>query len=214
MASLVPLDNHLAGLLKLVPPFWGLPRAGAWLVSYLREIQFFSDACWAVMNSWSTAVPTGATLDKLGRLVGEMRSGLDDVDYWTLIKGRIFVNRSTGALPDLLTLWTFITGAAYRYLESYPLTFEITQLAPGANAYGTMQLIELLSAIRAAGYRGYAHLLPAGQTRNAQLIGALTDADGIATGPALLSTQRWPSIAYNGTVDSNAAASGCDTRAL
>ena len=104
--TLVPQTNHLAGVLKLVPPFWGKPRITSWLLAYLIEVQQISDTLWDVMNSWILDnIPTGFTLTMLGRLVGEPRLGRDDTNFLTAIRGRIFVNRSRSTAPDRVLDW-------------------------------------------------------------------------------------------------------------
>jgi hypothetical protein len=50
----------------------------------------------------STAV--GSQLDLLGRVVGQLRLGLDDTDYRRYLQARIATNNSTGTFEDMIKI--------------------------------------------------------------------------------------------------------------
>ncbi len=66
-------------------------------------------------RSVSTAV--GYQLDILGKIVGQVRQGLDDDTYRRYIRARITTNRSDGVIEDLITisdLVVFVDSATYQ----------------------------------------------------------------------------------------------------
>lgn len=56
--------------------------------------------------------PVGAALDLVGKIVGEPRAGSDDPSYLVRIKARIRVNRSSGSIDDLISLFQALQPTA------------------------------------------------------------------------------------------------------
>jgi hypothetical protein len=107
-----PITDHVrAGILKLVPPFWGKPRIAAGLQAVLIEVQALEDAIWGVVNGRLLPNATGWALAMLGKIVGQDNLGYDTETFRTLIGGRILANRSNGRRGDLLAVLRVIFGA-------------------------------------------------------------------------------------------------------
>jgi hypothetical protein len=111
----LPLWNHriVAQSLAWLTGGFQQPNIRAWLAAIAQEMQEIEDATWGVLTMRFLATvelfpPVGSgpppnsndTLDVIGALVGQPRSGLDDADYQTLIFLRIAVNRAIGRVGD------------------------------------------------------------------------------------------------------------------
>ena len=95
------LDIAPAGLLRLIPPFWGKPRMAALLVIYLEELQAFEDAIWSVIDRLDLDTAPRLVLSWMAGWVGEPSRPADNDALRTLVKARIIANRSDGTLPVL-----------------------------------------------------------------------------------------------------------------
>lgn len=93
------------------------PNLNAFLGAMLKRVQEAEDALKAVLLSRFIGFASGASLDAIGRLVGEPRYGqLDDNLYRKAIRLRIYVNGSSGRPEDLIYVakqWTGLTVANY-----------------------------------------------------------------------------------------------------
>lgn len=69
-----------------------------------KQIQKLEDAAWEVINGRILGTSVGDALDKIGKIVGAARNGLDDTDYTAAIHLQIRVNRSQGLMEDLIQI--------------------------------------------------------------------------------------------------------------
>ena len=96
---------------------------------YLQIFQDIEAAIWATYQSRQVDLAVGVQLDLLGALVGQARGNLGDVDYRSLIRTRILVNRSDGssqAMTDIMASMirgTSVTGA---YADTGDFHFQIS----------------------------------------------------------------------------------------
>lgn len=119
------------------------------------EVQQVEDALWTIIDNTALDSPTtlGVNLDRIGKLIGQPRGGLSDDDYLLWLKARILVNRSSGSIDDILTIFMLINPAAVPlFVEQYPAAFAlkvngISVLAPSIQA-------AILKVARKAGVRG------------------------------------------------------------
>lgn len=66
----------------------------------------------------------GASLDVMGKVVGQPREGRDDATYRVWVKARVKVNRSGGTGADLVSIFTALCpGLTVRLEEHYPAAF-------------------------------------------------------------------------------------------
>ncbi len=120
------ITNHqTVGLLKLVPPFWGLPRITLLLYSLLEEVDELEAAIRDVTDSRDVDTAELPRLVMLGKIVGELRRGRTVEVFRTAIKGRARANRSRGRISDLLDLWAILTDDSFAGREAYPAAFVI-----------------------------------------------------------------------------------------
>lgn len=110
--TLQRVEQHVeAGLIKLVPAFWGKPRVSAVIAALLREIQTTEDAVWDVLEVLHIDTADMPRLVILGKLVGQDRHGFDLENFRTAIKARALANRSDGTGPALGRVLVALLGA-------------------------------------------------------------------------------------------------------
>jgi len=110
--TLLPIETHEpAGVLQLRPPFWGLPRVAALLVSWLEQAQAFEDALWTFLDGIDVDTCERYALERLSVIVGEPARPTDTETLRVLVRGRIAANRSTGRPSDLTNLVSALCGS-------------------------------------------------------------------------------------------------------
>lgn len=121
-----------AGILALVPPFWGKPRIACILTAVLLEIQEIEDTI-AEMRSVNTIDGADETrLRRLGAIVGEPSLGRAVERYRAAIRGRIAANRSAGRAADLRRIAGLVIPAAVVMTDEGPAAVRVTLLSPAA----------------------------------------------------------------------------------
>jgi hypothetical protein len=81
---------------------------------------------YSLYNLTSIDDSSGAQLDKIGKIVGQPRMGLTDIQYRLFLKGKISQNVSMGTNEDLYKTYENLTGASNIALqEYYPCYVEI-----------------------------------------------------------------------------------------
>lgn len=123
------IDHVGQGLGLLLNQFKNKPRLAAWATAYLRQCQLLEDAIYDVMIKRLIDNATGIRLDVIGKIVGEPRSDRDDPTYKIFIFARIRVNRSRGALIDVLEVIAMITATPLLLREYQPACIAIEMLA-------------------------------------------------------------------------------------
>ena len=102
-------------------------QAAQWAVSLANAVGAQQDAIQAaqvaLLSLWSIdpitsdtssaayGVGRGVQLDRIGRLVGQPRSGADDESYRYYLRARIAANRSNGTVDDLIRVFKAKLGA-------------------------------------------------------------------------------------------------------
>ena len=86
------------------------------------EIEEFEDTAWAAIAERRLETAVGANLDQYGKLVGEPRNGLNDLDYRAFIGARIRSNLSNGTVGEMQVILGIIGRAltGVQYLPLYP----------------------------------------------------------------------------------------------
>ena len=120
--------------------------------SYADEIQELENAIWQVKYSNLLDDAFGASLDKIGRIVGEARQGAIDAAYRVRIKVRIRINQSFGTALDLIGICNLLElDAVYTNYGSGACRVDIRVL-PESDAV-RQQVAGLLGEAVAAGVR-------------------------------------------------------------
>jgi hypothetical protein len=106
---------------------WKNPEGYAAIrASYADEIQEAENAIWSVKYAKLLDDAYGASLDLIGRIVGEARNGRTDPGYRVRIKARIRVNQSFGTPSDLLAVCALLDPATFKYTRTPPAAYVIT----------------------------------------------------------------------------------------
>ena len=97
------VPDHIAQALARLPEQdKNKPSIAALLSSFVSPAQDLESALWQLLTQRFATTAIGSNLDAIGKLVGQPRNGLADVDYRTYIYARISANRSSGLAEDLL----------------------------------------------------------------------------------------------------------------
>jgi hypothetical protein len=102
----------------------------------------------------SIDLSVGSQLDVLGRLIGQLRNGVDDTTYRLYLRARIRVNRSSGTVQNIYDVFNaMLDGADQELIERYPAGFELRIDTPMPALEAAVALTFLTDA-KAAGVKG------------------------------------------------------------
>lgn len=165
----VPLYNPRVvaqGLARLTSAQITQPNVRAWLAVLLQPWQDLEDATWQVLSMRFLATATvyaqpqtNSVFDSIGGLVGQVRQGLADADYKSLIYLRIAVNRSTGRTTDwsrFASIMLRFSGGPQGYYDGSPnatIPGPVPQIGGGASFASFMYALGL-SPVLIAGILG------------------------------------------------------------
>lgn len=112
-------------------------------------------------NASGFTVSTGAQLDLLGRLVGQPRGTLTDVDYTALLRATIRRLLSSGTIPDLIAIFslmlpTTVLGSIV-ITESFPAAIILDLTGVTGSAFNPQAFDKVLQIAKAAGVRALLH---------------------------------------------------------
>lgn len=127
------------------------PLISALLGSWLSEVQALENASYDLLIKRSPATAEGATLDLLGKVVGQQRQGRTDEQYRLWIAARVLVNRSSGLLRQVLAIAAKLCNGQPLELREYPrASFMLYCHGPIVGADG-VEIAKLLKIAKAAG---------------------------------------------------------------
>jgi hypothetical protein len=155
----VPLSHNTAyystAVSRLLVQYRDKPRMLSLLKSYAQEIQALEDALWGLcIARMIQNAPTGDLLDKLGRIVGQLRYELDDATYLLYIKARIRANRSFGNPACLYAVMAALFGASTSMeIDQSPKASLALRIWTVRTALEGMTATSFLGASKAAGVR-------------------------------------------------------------
>jgi hypothetical protein len=116
--TLAQVETHEPrGLLKLAPPFWGLPRIASWLIAYLAEVQALEDAVWSYLDGLDVDTCERWVLERLASIVGETARPDDTEALRLYVKARILVNRSDGTPGAIAEVIQVLTDGEVHVLD-------------------------------------------------------------------------------------------------
>lgn len=152
------LDHEERALARLLQQFRGKPRFEGLIAAHASRMQSCEDMLWALLVCDSIDTATGAQLDDLGDLVGQLRGQLPDEQYRVFIRARVLVNLSSGTPDELLAIVQMIMAAmgdnAFALREDFPATFVVVvdERWSGTGVFPTA-VAAILRAARAGGVR-------------------------------------------------------------
>jgi hypothetical protein len=112
-----PLVTKALGL--LIEQYHDQPNLTALVSVFAAEVQQALDAANQLFNLTSIDNSSGVQLDIIGARLGEDRQGFDDADYRLHLKARILLNRSSGTIEDIVSMFAQVTGAGPVVLREY-----------------------------------------------------------------------------------------------
>lgn len=117
------------------------------------DVQELEDAAFGLLAALVVATSSGATLDRLGAIVGQAREGRTDSVFKVWILARVKLNKSSGTIPELLEIFQAVgpAGARFVYTPAYPAGFELTIADVATTAADAEQLRRLLGLATAGG---------------------------------------------------------------
>lgn len=149
--TLLRVPDHVdQGLALLLTQFRNKPRLAGWIKSYLRQVQLLEDEIYDVIIKRMIDRATGEQLDVIGRIVGELREGRDDVLYKRFVFARILINKSTGTAKDVLgVLAATSDSTSLIFTEYFPASMAFECLE--AMDFDPVMLLGMLRDAKAAG---------------------------------------------------------------
>lgn len=144
------------GLDNLIAQFEDSPRIASLLTTFLDQIQQLEDAFSEILTETTVEASTGQQLDALGSIVGEPRSGRNDLQYSTALRARLILNVSEGTPENIIALIRAIAGdVTVQVFESYPASFLATIVDPiDPTEVDVTQIGSLVASGRPAGVEG------------------------------------------------------------
>ena len=137
-------------LTRLYAQFGSDPVINAIVTTILApQFQDLEDSGQSLFTLTDIDASEGVNLDVIGRVVGQLRLGLDDPTYRLLLKARVLANKSSGTVNQIIGVLTQLLGSG---------NFIYT---PGTNASFTIQAVAPVSTVfaeLAAGFLGDAKI--------------------------------------------------------
>jgi hypothetical protein len=153
------VSDHIArALARLGEEFKRIPRLVALVTLQARRVQELEDAAWAFRQARTLASATGQLEDFLGKWVGEERAGKTDASFRKYIAARIYLNRSSGTVPELLFLFRLLVSLPYtlRLQDSSSRPEVLLTVGNGATTPATAaDLLTILRKAKMGGVRAY-----------------------------------------------------------
>lgn len=147
--------NHTTvALQRLLDQFQGLPNWEALLGAIAEQAQNLETVGEQLATLPSIADSVGAQLDNIGDLIGEPRQGFSDAVYRLHLTARVFLNKGSGTIPEILRMFATILEApeGLRLVERFPAAFELhTEDAVAVPNDTAGYLARFLTEARAAG---------------------------------------------------------------
>lgn len=154
MAYQYKSDHLEEGLGRLTDVFRNAPNIRKLLSSYLKQVQLFEDALFAVASiTLGTAV--GDQLDQYGALLKTPRDNRDDEDYLTALRVEILLRSSSGTIEEIIEILNVLTGGLNTDLqEFYPASFIMDILTDWTPNLNVSNIVETLRRAKPLGVQG------------------------------------------------------------
>jgi hypothetical protein len=95
---------------RLYEQFKYKPNFVAWAEMIARQVQDLEDATQALRTIISIDDSVGPQLDNLGRIIGQVRTGIDDATYRLYLRARIAANKSNGTAENIYRVFRALFG--------------------------------------------------------------------------------------------------------
>ncbi len=156
MADPTLFTAHVSqGLGRLLTQFQGQPNFEGQLRSFLNQVQEIENMLYSLIVERYLTTAVGAQLDGIGRVVNQLRLGLDDADYLVALQGRIVANRANSRVEDIYFMFSvLLPGFTFELVEGIEasFTFIINEALTGSDPSLSV-LSDQLQLAKGAGIR-------------------------------------------------------------
>lgn len=149
------ITNHVQAAINRLAEQYKKPNIQGFLTAFATEIQDVENMLWGLYTGRWLSTAQGASLDQLGKIVGQPRNGQDDVTYLIYIGSRIALNKESCTVEDLYRIFIGLLPGATLSIVNYLIcnfVFYIFNF-PLTNVQG-QTLLQLFRQARAAGVGG------------------------------------------------------------
>lgn len=103
---------------RLYPKLRDIPDSVEFVRLFARQVQELEDAGYTLVTLLNDIdIATGVELDRIGRVIGQLRHGKTDVNYRPLLHARILVNNSDGGRETLIAIFNAIIATPVTVTE-------------------------------------------------------------------------------------------------
>jgi len=163
MALVTKITTHTADAKARVISQWrDKPKITGTLGAITDQIQAIEDAAYDVYTFTDIDNAEGWWLDQLGALVGKTRQGWDDDTYRLQIWGQIGINCGNGTGPDVISIFTFLTGADHVVMTPYYPASIFLQCSSILTSLSGLAILQIMQKVVGAGVKviGIGHYEP------------------------------------------------------
>lgn len=148
-------DHVTAAINRLPEQFKNKTNIRKLVTLLVEPAQELEEVFWDLILYRTADTATDATLDLIGKIVGELRGGKADDLYRRYIKARILTNRSHGLVETLIRIVRLIhDDPVYVHVQSMPIATVVVTLADTTTTDAVADaLIDFLKQAVSAGVR-------------------------------------------------------------
>lgn len=148
-------DHVAAALARLPEESREQPNIVAFVSALVRPAQAVEDAFWQLLTETGISRALGVSLDRIGKIVGQVRDGRDDETYRAVLRARILANRSSGKIEELITIVRLVLGAdvVVSIEREGTAALDVEARAIAITETLAQTVIDLLRTAKAAGVR-------------------------------------------------------------
>lgn len=164
--ALVAIDHIEKAITRLASQYKGKTNIDLLMSACFAEANRIEDTLQQVLEQQSIAGAVGDQLDVIGRIVKQEREGASDADYRIRIRARVLVNRSSGTVNELITIFELLitdstlAGATVRVEDLPPASIRVTVGGIVLTDEQVTRLSNILKLARAAGIGArFVHLI-------------------------------------------------------
>lgn len=144
--------NHAAEISTLlIGHFQEDPAMVSFATIFGNKIQEIEDALWQLYTERGIDTAVGAQLDILGKILDYTRGGLDDDIYRLRLRAKIALNRDSGTIAEILSIFALLLpGLGLELRDTPPAGFELRIVGIIPGSISVNELSAILKAARAA----------------------------------------------------------------
>jgi hypothetical protein len=165
VSGLVQNTNRFqTAMSQVIGQFRDKANIRALIASWAAETQLLENVFFDLLLLRAISSASGVQLDAIGTRIGQVRLGWTDDIYRLWLGARIIINRSSGTIPQIYSVFSLIAPASAGFnfwidtTGSAAFTFHLTGGSP--TLIQEQQYEAILDEMTAAGVNGYFHYQP------------------------------------------------------